>query len=108
MEHSQNSSIVASFRITFSNELSNLEVFLLEPFQPTSEILMLFIIQVLQVIQRPMQVFREHFLIEALTCEPARGIPTGKILIWATLERIGGLKTKGKQTKHAIGSLTGP
>lgn len=79
-------SIVGGFRITFSNELPDHEVFLLEPFLPAPEIIALFIAQVLQVIQGSMQIFREHLFIETLTCKPARSIPTGKVFVGTALE----------------------
>lgn len=54
---------------------------LIESFDPTLEVFKLFGCKIGTIIQRPIEVLCQHFLIEALTSQTPRGVPAGEVLI---------------------------
>ena len=57
---------------------------LIEPFNPPIQILQLIRAQIITLIQRPIQVLRQHLLIKTLTRQSPRRIPSRKVLIWSS------------------------
>lgn len=61
-------------------DLTNL---LIKPFNPPLQILQLRRPQITTIIQRPIQILRQHLLIKTLTRQPPRRIPPRKVLVWS-------------------------
>lgn len=74
-----------SLRVTLSNQLPDNQVLLEEPLLPILQVLQLFLVQVLQVIQRPLEVFGKHIQVKALESQPARCVSSSKVFVWTAL-----------------------
>jgi len=66
------------------NQLPHNEILIRKPLVPPIQILDLIGIQIPTVIQRPLQILREHVLVETLAREPPRRIPAGEVLVGPT------------------------
>jgi hypothetical protein len=55
---------------------------LIKSLDPALQILQLLCIKITTVIQRAIQIFRQHLLVKALTRQSARRIPPCEVLIW--------------------------
>lgn len=72
-------------RIPLRNKLTDDEILLQEPFFPRLEVFELLGLEILQVIEGSLQILGEHFAIEALEGQAARGVAAGEVLVRATL-----------------------
>ena len=73
-------------RVSFGHQLANDQVLLVESLLPALQIVQLVIGQTVQIIQRSLEVLRQHVFVEALAGQAARGIPASKVLVWSALE----------------------
>lgn len=103
--------------MTFRNQFPYHQVLLKEPLLPVLQILQRLRTEILEIIQRPLKVLREHFLIEALEGQSSRCVTSGKVLVWSALKQarpvnhlapythtfVYRLEKRGKE-----GKLTGP
>lgn len=85
LEHDTQHSRLWRFSITFSNQLPNNQILLREALLPALKILQLLRIEILQIIQRRLEVLSEHFPIEALKGQTTGSIASGKILVRSAL-----------------------
>ena len=54
---------------------------LIKPLDPPIEVFELFAVQILALIQRPVEIFGQHLFVEALACETAGGVSAGEVLV---------------------------
>ena len=73
--------------MTFRNQFPYHQVFLEEPLLPILQVFQRLRTEILEIIQRPLKVLREHFLIEALEGQSSRCVTSGKVLVWSALKQ---------------------
>lgn len=67
-----------------SNQLPNNQILRLKPLHPLPQRLPLPLPQPAQIIQRPVQILRQHLLVETPARQPATGVSPGEILVRAS------------------------
>lgn len=73
----------ASFLLTGSNKLPHNQILLVEPLLPPLQCILLLIIEITQRIQRPVQVTRQHILVEAAMSQSSAGISSSEVFVWS-------------------------
>lgn len=71
-------------RMSHGHKFADHQVLLIEPLFPPTQRIHLLRIQIFKLIQRPLQVLRQHILIEATACQASTRVASRKVVVWTS------------------------